>query len=128
MKKENTFEWPFGYVSYETYAGIKKERQEALEAHDWDRYHMLDDAMENCKVIPAVGVPGTVHYYTDSCSGHVERMISPRELVFKETGIYSGTYTFTLRKGGRWVEKGQAVRGGVRLTLGWAHDYYCQEI
>jgi len=127
-QKNTTFEWPNGYVTYETYAALKAEREEAIASKDWDRYQMLDEAIDACKVIPAVGVPGTVHYYTDSCSGHVERMITPKKLVFKETGIYHSTYTFTLRRNGRWVEQGEKSRDGLILTLGWAHDYRCEEI
>lgn len=128
MKQSNNFEWPEGYIHYDTYASIKAEREQAMEASDWDRFHMLDEALDTCKVIPEVGVPGTVHYYTDSCSGHVERMITPKKLVFKETGIYHSTYTFTLRRNGRWVEQGEKTSDGLILTLGWAHDYRCEEI
>lgn len=128
MKKDTKFEWPEGYITYEAYKAMKDEREQAIARKDWDRYHELDEAIDRVKVIPAVGVPGTVHYYTDSCSGHVERMIGPKKLVFKETGIYHSTYTFTLRKNGMWVKEGHPVRDGVRLYLGWAHDYRCQEI
>ena len=125
-KRKTSFEWPEGYVSYETYKSLKEEREEAIATEDWARYRMLDEAIDTCKVIPDVGVPGTVHYYTDS--GHVEEIITPKKIVFKETGIYHSTYTFTLRKNGRWVEEGQRISDGLRLTLGWAHDYRCMEI
>ena len=128
MKKDTNFVWPEGYITYEAYKAMKDEREKAIATKDWDRYRELDDTIDRVKVIPAVGVPGTVHYYTDSCSGHVERMITPKKIVFKETGIYNSTYTFTLRKNGRWVEQGEKSRDGLVLTLGWAHDYYCQEI
>jgi len=127
-KRKTSFEWPEGYVSYETYTSLKEEREEAVATKDWARYHMLDEALETCKVIPDVGVPGTVHYYTDSCSGHVEHIITPKKIVFQETGIYHSTYTFTLRRNGRWVKEGEKSRDGLILSLGRAHDYRCLEI
>ena len=130
MKKSESaaFEWPEQYIHYNTYAELLRERKEAEKAGDWGRYRMLDKAIFECSVIPEVGVPGTVHYYTDSCSGYVKQLLTPKKLVFQETGIYSGTYTFSLRKNGRWVAVGENPRDGLILTLGWAHDYRCEEI
>lgn len=115
-------------MRYAEYKALKEEARAAADAKDWKRFDELDKRIDDARVIPEVGCPGSVHYYTDWCSGHVEKILSPRRILFVETGIYSGAKIFTKRKGGVWVEEGDQIRDGVRLVLGYVHDYRCEEI
>ena len=115
-------------ISYAAYKALKEEARAASNAKDWKRFDELDKQLDNARVIPEVGCPGTVKYYTDFCSGHVAEMLGPTRLRFVLTGIYSGEYIFSKRKNGAWIKKGDPIHGGLLLILGWSHDYRCEEI
>lgn len=120
--------YPGNFIRYYDLTKLEDARRDALDKQDWNTYHRLDDQIESAGIIPEQGIPGTVKYYTDYCSGYVKKLISPTRLLFEETGIYSGETIFTLRKSGHWVKQGQRISDGVRLILGWKHDYRCEEI
>lgn len=101
----------------------EKERYNAL----WDERFGLEgrrDIMRK-QVIPEVGMPCTVKWYSDSSGAHIEKILSPKCIQVKCDGIYSCTKIFTLRKNGRWIEKGTTTRDwGTLCFLGYRHDYY----
>lgn len=105
----------------------KRETYNALWATR-DKLETKRDMMRK-QVIPEVGMPCTVIYYSDRSSAVVTevRGKAKKEVVVKECGLYSGTKVFTYRKNGRWVSKGDTTRGwGTLLGLGYQHDYYDQ--
>lgn len=89
---------------------------------------------------PEVGMDATVLYVTDRVSTKIvgvpnartvevwdgERVVGwtmPEdggELFYDETPLLS---VYTLRKNGRWVAKGQPLRGGTALLVGVKDDY-----
>ncbi|MBR3467406.1 MAG: hypothetical protein IKH15_09330 [Bacteroidales bacterium] len=91
-----------------------------------DKLETKRDMMRK-QVIPEVGMPCTVHWYSDSSGAHVEKVISPKKIQVKCDGLYSCTKIFTYRKNGRWVEAGSTIRDwSTLLSLGYRHDYYDQ--
>ena len=95
----------------------------------WDERHALEekrDAMQK-QVIPEVGMPCTVKYYSDSSGGNIIAIPSPKHIVVKQDGVYSGVKEFTYRRNGRWVQKGTTSRDwGTLCYLGYKHNYYDQ--
>lgn len=79
-------------------------------------------------LIPEVGVPCTVHFYSDRSSGYVLKVISPKKILVKMDGIYTGTKIFTYRRNGHWVQFGTTSRDwGTLCTLGYRSNYYDRE-
>lgn len=77
------------------------------------------------RVIPEVGIPCTVHYYSDSSAGYIKEVPSPKTIVVQQDGVYHGIKVFTYRSNGHWVEKGTTSRDwGTLCGLGYQHNYY----
>ena len=91
---------------------------------------------------PEVGMGATETYYSDRQAGTIVRIVSPKAVEWVEdkatrtdkNGISESqdyTYefgtgpatTFTLRKNGRWVRKGQGLRSGNGLIIGIRDQY-----
>lgn len=105
--------------------GPERERYNAL----WDERHKPEEQEEKMRrqVIPEVGMPCTVIYYSDRSSAVVTevRGKKKKEVEVKMCGIYTGTKVFTYRSNGRWVEKGTTSRDwGTLLGMGFQEDYY----
>ena len=106
----------------------ERERYNSL----WDERHTLEekrDAMYKF-VIPEVGMPCTVIYFSDRSAATVieVRGAVKKEVVVQQCGVYSGRKVFTYRRNGRWVEKGTTVRDwGTLLGLGFQENYYDRE-
>lgn len=105
--------------------GPERERYIAL----WDERHKLEEQEEKMRrqVIPEVGMPCTVIYYSDRSKAVITEVRGKKktEVDVKMCGIYSGTKTFTYRRNGRWVEKGTISRDwGTLLGMGFQEDYY----
>lgn len=93
----------------------------------WDECHKLEALQESMsrQVIPEVGMPCTVHYYSDSSGAYVKKVISPKHILVKEDGIYHGEKEYTLRSNGDWVQKGSPTRDWATLChLGYKSDYF----
>lgn len=93
---------------------------------------------------PHVGQGATICLWSDRHAATVVAVPNDRTVVvrqdhaervdsngFSETQVYryspsptTKTETFTLRKNGRWIAKGQKMRGGVRLGLGHRDEHY----
>lgn len=102
-------------------------------------------ADSNGHVKPEVGMPATLLYWSDRKPATVTR-VSPsgREVTVQrdrskridDNGMSEGqvyeyerdphavSEVFTLRKNGRWVEKGRKMGQGLRLGLGYREEYY----
>ena len=106
------------------------QKREALEA-EW--YKAIDN------IVPCVGLPCTICYYSDKRAATVTRIISEKKIevthnVVKTIDYYAGDYEvlpdlmprtdiFTKRRNGQWVMEGQSVRDGVVLMLHYQRHY-----
>ena len=127
MKK--SVEKPIG-VHYWEYLEAKQRLEELRKNGTWAKIQEAEarlNAMER-DLIPEKGMPGTVHYYTDCSSGYVGIVLSPTRIVFVQNGLFQSCDIFTKRKNGRWVKEGQKAKDGLILSLGYKHDYRCEEI
>ncbi len=96
-------------------------------------------------VKPEVGMPATLLYWSDrkpatvvrvSASGREVEIQRDRSKRTDDNGMSEGQVyeyerdphavreVFTLRKNGRWVEKGMRMGQGLRLGLGYREEYY----
>lgn len=93
----------------------------------WDERHALEekrDAMEK-QLIPEVGVPCTVRYYSDSSGGYIKKVLSPKKILVQQDGVYSGRKIFTHRRNGFWIEEGSTSKDPSTIChLGYKHNYY----
>ena len=111
----------------------------------WVREEFPDECSEIFDATEAkveVGTPATENLYIDHRAKTVVEVISPTKIVVAENetkciDYYAGEYevldeiaeymskeTFTLRKGGTWVQEGQPKKSGsVTLTLGFRRHY-----
>lgn len=103
--------------------------------------------MADCSgaVKPEVGMPATLLYWSDrkpatvirvSPSGREVAIQRDRSTRIDDNGMSEGQVyeyerdpdalveVFTLRKNGRWVEKGMRMGQGLRLGLGYREEYY----
>jgi len=90
-------------------------------------------------VVPIVGMPVTLNYYTDRYAGTITQVINDKTIIIKNNktetiDYYAGEYKvlpelqgneqiFTKRKNGRWVRKGDNQSKGLGLSLG-IHAHY----
>ena len=90
-------------------------------------------------LIPYVGLPCTVHYYTDRHAATVTRIISPNKVAVQDNVVkcieyYSGNYeilpelqpgeqVFTKRSNGKWILEGQSSKDGLQLLLHYQSHY-----
>ena len=101
----------------------KREERNALWDERWALEARIDEMQK--QLIPEVGMPCTVHLYSDSSGAHIEKVLSPKCVRVKCDGLYSFTREFTYRKSGHWIEKGTtSASPGNILSLGYRHDYY----
>lgn len=135
-------------VSWSEYKPIK-ERIEKLESRQdeitdnrkWYEDEKLSDEWHKCsreraalmekddymrpRLIPEIGMPCTVIYYSDRSAGTIIEIPSPKTIVAQQDGLYSGRKVFTFRRNGHWVEKGTTSRDwGTLCALGYRSDYY----
>lgn len=111
--------------------GTYGARRESLE-DDWR--HAVD------AIVPCVGLPCTICYYSDKRAATVTRIISEKKIevthnVVKCLDYYAGDYEvlpelhegnvdiFTKRRNGELVMEGQSVRDGVVLMLHYQRHY-----
>ena len=125
-----------------------------LNGHDFDYYlnqmlsfFMREDWPEVAAAlfnevdpVLAVGMGATMNLFSDRRAMTIIEVVSPRKIVVQENNtrcldyyagnyevleeLVGGTYTFTLRKNGTWVEEGQPKKyGSVTLTVGFRHHY-----
>lgn len=90
-------------------------------------------------LVPRVGLPCTVYYYTDRQAATVTRVITPNKVAVQDNEVecldyYSGDYKilpelepgeqiFTKRKNGMWILEGHPTKDGVRLLLHYQSHY-----
>lgn len=151
-------------TSEESFANLKAIRAEVYLHHDQDnaewnanknnpeklreishRYFAWRDDKERREkeaikaLVPRVGLPCTVYYYTDRHAATVTRIITPTKVAVQDNLVecidyYAGTYKilpelesgeqiFTKRSNGKWILEGQHSKDGVRLLLHYQDHY-----
>lgn len=110
--------------------GTYGARRESLEN---DLMHAID------AIVPCVGLPCTICYYSDKRAATVTNIIDMNKIevthnVVKCIDYYAGDYEvlldlmprtdiFTKRRNGRWVMEGQETKDGVQLMLHYQRHY-----
>lgn len=118
------------------------EREDRKKAyHKWkvNRDKRRSEAID--ALVPEVGLPCTVVYYSDKRAATVSRIITPRKIAvkFNETickNWYASDYEilpeidesmgediFTKRRNGLWCMEGQNTKDGVLLMLHYQRHY-----
>ena len=145
MKKTVSPEWNVTWKEYEPIynrlAEIEARGTELRKVEGWqkDKAVMdeilallaeeseLEDKAHDMRprLIPEIGVPCTVYYYSDCSAGRIIDVPTPKTIVVQQDGLYHGIKTFTYRRDGSWVEKGTTLRDpGTYCALGYRYDYY----
>jgi len=125
--------------SLEAYRTALKEYEDSWQLDDRSEYEKrLEKAFK--AIIPEVGMPCTVVYWSDYRAATVVRVEAMNKVVvrFNETkclDYYAGDYeilpefdclgeeTFTKRCNGRWVKEGHKSKDGVKLHLHYQRHY-----
>lgn len=91
-------------------------------------------------IVPCVGLPCTICYYTDKRAATVTSVISPKKIAVRHNKVeckdyYAGEYDikkevldkdediFTKRKNGKWIMEGHDTKDGVVLMLHYQNHY-----
>lgn len=91
-------------------------------------------------IVPEVGLPCTICYWSDYRAATVTRIISPTKIEVTHNEVecldyYAGRYNilpkleeghvdvFTKRRNGRWCMEGQATKDSVKLVLHYQRHY-----
>lgn len=111
----------------------------AKRRSDWrtEQDKKIDEAIKN--LVPVVGTPCTICYYTDRRAATVSRIISPCKIAVKHNEVkcidyYSGIYhilpelgegedIFNKRSNGKWIMEGHKSNDGVRLCLHFQNHF-----
>jgi hypothetical protein len=92
---------------------------------------------------PEVGMGATVCFYSDRKAGTIiwrenktlvvqldksiradDNGMSDEQQYTYERDIHGQQYEFTLRKNGRWIQKGAGMKSGTSLGVGFRRTYY----
>ena len=105
----------------------------------WEDEHeaRFIEAVHN--IVPRVGLPCTIIYWSDRRAATVTRIISPNKISVKTNKVncldfYGGHYEilpeleggeaiFTKRRNGLWVMEGHKSKDGLKLMLHYQHHY-----
>lgn len=118
-----------------------QEEKDALckKSLEWKKDHERR-LIEACRsIIPEVGMPCTVCYYTDYHAATVIEILSPRKIRVKDnktqcidywsgkykifTELEGAEYTFIKRSNNRWILEGHKSKDGVCLQLHYQLHY-----
>ena len=115
-------------------ARYKQQRQ-------WKEEHDARELKAIYDIVPEVGLPCTVVYWSDKRAATVTRIISPSKIevmhnevecldyyasdykVLPEINKLMGVDVFTKRRNGKWIMEGQTSKDGVRLMLHYQRHY-----
>lgn len=126
-------EWRANADNPKKRAEISRRRSDWIEAQD----RRENEAIK--ALIPRVGLPCTVYYYTDRHAATITKILSPSKVVVQDNLVecedfYSGKYiilpelepgeqVFTKRRNGMWILEGHPTKDGVRLLLHYQSHY-----
>lgn len=115
----------------------KNARYELI--HQWRDEHEARWLKAVRAIVPEVGIPCTICYWSDKRAATVARIISPTKIEIDHNEVkcldfYAGEYeilpklqerteVFTKRRNGLWVMEGQKSKDGVKLMLHYQDHY-----
>ena len=107
----------------------------------WEDEHEARFIQAVHNIVPKIGLPCTVIYWSDKRAATVTRIVSPSKIevmhnevecldyyvgnykVLPEINTHMGVDVFTKRRNGLWVMEGQKSKDGVKLMLHYQHHY-----
>ena len=128
-------------AEYRAATSEEERREIANRRNRWYQQKEADRLQAIHDLVPAVGTPCTIIYYSDRRAATVSEIVSPTKIKVKHNktkclDYYAGEYeilpeledcmgedTFTKRKNGQWVEEGHPVNDGVLLALSFQRHY-----
>lgn len=137
IKNENN---PYEFTREEWRTFSEEQKNARFELiHKWKEEHDARVVKATRAIVPKVGLPGTIVYWSDYRAVTVTRIISDRKIVVRHNetkckDYYAGDYEilpsleggeeiFTNRKNGKWVMEGQSVKDGCVLVLHYQRHY-----
>lgn len=141
QKPKLTVTWKEYEPIYKRSLEIEERENEIHKVKEWykdesleeEYYELVKEESDLCDkerklrpfLIPEVGMPCTVHYYSDRSSGYVIEVPTPNTIVVQQDGIYHGQKIYTFRSNGHWVEKGSTSADWSTIcSLGYRDNYY----
>lgn len=128
-------------TSKESFAELHRIEQLIKNAQDYDKRQELQEERSKAirRLVPEVGLPCTIWYYSDRRAATVVEMPTSSKVIVRRNKVkcidyYAGTYeilpeligdenVFTRRSNGRWIMEGQASKDGVELILHYQSHY-----
>lgn len=124
---------------WRTFTPEQKEARYKLQGK-WKEEHEARWLNAVFAIVPEVGLPCTIKYFSDYRAATVTRIISPTKIEVTHNNVecidyYAGNYeilpeletdsvdVFTKRKNGMWVMEGHKVKDGVKLLLHYQRHY-----
>lgn len=106
---------------------------------EWKEKQEVKILQASYNIVPKVGLPCTICYWSDKRAATVSRIISDRKIAVRHNKtncldwygsryeilpeLEEGEDIFTKRKNGAWCMEGQALRDGVILMLHYQRHY-----
>lgn len=123
---------------WRTFTPEQKDARYELQIK-WKEEHDARVLKAILAIVPKVGLPCTVCYWSDKRAATVTRIISPRKIEVTHNEVkcldyYAGDYeilpdldghvdVFTKRRNGRWCMEGQSMKDSVQLMLHYQRHY-----
>lgn len=119
----------------------KEQKHERYELQlKWKEEHDARRLKAIYAIVPEVGLPCTICYWSDKRAATVTRIISPTKIEVTHNEVecldyYAGRYeilpeletghtdVFTKRKNGKWCMEGQPTKDSVKLMLHYQRHY-----
>ena len=142
LKAVETEKNPFMLTAEEWHTFTEEQKKARYKQQSkWDEEHeaRFIEAVHN--IVPEVGLPCTIIYWSDKRAATVTRIISPTKIevmhnVVECLDYYAGSYkvlpeidenmgvdVFTKRRNGQWVMEGHKCKDGVKLMLHYQRHY-----
>lgn len=129
----------FTREEWRTFSEEQKHARYELQ-HKWKDEHDKRRLEAIYALVPEVGLPCTICYWSDRCAATVTRITSPTKIEVTHNQVkcldyYAGDYeilpeleadhvdVFTKRKNGRWCMEGQPTKDSVKLMLHYQRHY-----
>lgn len=125
---------------WRTFTDEQKEARYKLQSQ-WKEEHEARWLKAVRAIVPEVGLPCTICYWSDKRAATVTRIVSPSKIevmhnevecldyyagnykVLPEIDTHMGVDVFTKRRNGLWVMEGQKSKDGVKLMLHYQRHY-----
>lgn len=131
---------PHNFTKEEWRTFTEQQKNDRYELQrEWQNEHELRLINAIHGIVPEVGLPCTIVYWSDYRAATVTRIISPNKIEVTHNEVecidyYAGDYkilpeldgsvdVFTKRRNGRWIKEGQKSKDGVKLMLHYQRHY-----